>query len=223
MATAVTNDGFQIVYPRPGQDSRYGIRAYCCECTASETIHVHSITQVHVVELTNKKFRDRGWEIGKSRKRDTCPQCQAQRRKSAPQVKLVVVPKQIEPPMQNTITPSKAEPPREMTREDRRVILLKLNETYIDERTGYDKSWSDKRVATDLGVPQAWVAKLRDENFGPENSNEEAREAVAAIEPLKAEATKLKKDIEALTEVYANFHRRLQDVEKSVARIQKQF
>ncbi len=226
MGLSLTGDGFQIIYPKPGPDGRPGrggVRIYCSDCTASETIYVHNVSQANVGELTMKKFRDRGWEIGKNRKRDVCPACQVLRRKSAPQPKLVVVPPVIEMSMQHTITPLKAEAPREMTREDRRVILLKLNETYIDERIGYDKEWSDKRVAADLGVPQAWVAKLRDENFGPENSNEEARQAVAALDALKSEGVKLKKDLDTLVQVYGDFHRRLQDAEKTVARIQKQF
>lgn len=226
MSLHLTYDGFQIISPRPGPDGRTGrggVRIYCCECTASETIYANSAAAAQVGQLTTKKFRERGWEIGKNRKRDVCPACQAARRKAAPQTKLVVVQTPVETPMQNTITPLKAEPPREMTREDRRVILLKLNETYVDERTGYDKGWSDKRVAEDLGVPQAWVAKLRDENFGPENSNEEARQAVAQFDTLMVEHTKIAKDVASLTQVFATQQRRIEDLQKIINRIQKQF
>lgn len=226
MALSLTYDGFHIIHPKPGPDGRAGrggVRIYCCDCNASETIYVRNETQAQVPQFTMKKFRDRGWEIGKNRKRDVCPACQVARRKAAPQPKLVIVQTPVEIPMQNTITPLKAEPPREMTREDRRVILLKLNETYVDERTGYDKGWSDKRVAEDLGVPQAWVAKLRDENFGPENSNEEARQAVAQFDTLMVEHTKIAKDVASLTQVFATQQRRIEDLQKIINRIQKQF
>jgi len=59
-------------------------------------------------------------------------------------------------------------PPREITREERRLIIGKLEEVYIDEKRGYSGGWHDERVAKEMGVPRAWVAMLRDENFGPQ-------------------------------------------------------
>ena len=72
-----------------------------------------------------------------------------------------------------------AEPPRQMQREDRRIIISKLDEVYIDESVGYSGDWSDERVAEDLGVPRAWVSTIREENFGPEVSEDDA--AIGAL------------------------------------------
>ncbi len=49
------------------------------------------------------------------------------------------------------------EPPAELTRENRRIILAKLEEVYVDEKTGYSPGWTDAKLALDLGVPRAWV------------------------------------------------------------------
>lgn len=81
----------------------------------------------------------------------------------------------------------KADPPRQMSRDDRRVIFAKLNDVYIDESKGYDGGWSDQRVAKDLGVPLAWVKEIRQENFGLESSNEDARAVVKEAKDLLAE------------------------------------
>jgi hypothetical protein len=65
---------------------------------------------------------------------------------------------------------------RVMTRDDRRIIFEKLNEVYVNDKVGYDKGWTDERVATDLGIPRAWVRLIREENFGDEVGNEEIRQ-----------------------------------------------
>lgn len=77
-----------------------------------------------------------------------------------------------------------AEAPRVMGKEDRRIIFGKLDEVYVDEKTGYDKGWSDERVAKDLGVPRAWVSDVRDEFYGPAKS-EYAELFVAKLEAVK--------------------------------------
>lgn len=82
------------------------------------------------------------------------------------------------------------EPPREMSREDRRLVFAKIDEHYLDN--SYEKDWNDRRVATDLGVPLAWVQDIRDVNFGPEGLSTEqlqvVQEAKALVDKLKIEA-----------------------------------
>jgi hypothetical protein len=73
---------------------------------------------------------------------------------------------------------------REMTRDERRLIFAKLDNVFLDEKRGYDDGWTDHRVAEDLGVPKAWVAQIRDENFGPENRNEAATALIADVAEL---------------------------------------
>lgn len=117
------------------------------------------------------------------------------------------------------------EPPREMSRDDRRVIFAKLNEVYIDESKGYDNGWSDHRVAVDLGVPRAWVASVREEMFGPDKSNAEARQLVQDGRALKDEmqgwaaaqmraVTVLGDDLKAFIVRIEEFGRKINSVEK---------
>ncbi len=40
---------------------------------------------------------------------------------------------------------------------DRRPIILKLEEVYGSEETGYRAKWNDDRVATDLNMDKRWV------------------------------------------------------------------
>lgn len=55
----------------------------------------------------------------------------------------------------------KAEAPPAMTRDDKRIINLKLHEVYINETIGYDADWTDHRVAESLGIPRALVSQVR--------------------------------------------------------------
>lgn len=72
-----------------------------------------------------------------------------------------------------TATPvTAAEAPKEMTRDDRRIVFAKLNDVYLGEHEGYSAGWTDAKVADDLGVPRAWIATIREENFGPVRENE---------------------------------------------------
>lgn len=116
-----------------------------------------------------RRFSAKGWDLSKGRRdRDVCPKCSAI--KPIGEVKTMQTPNL-------TVVPAneKAEKPIEMSREDKRVIFAKLNEVYVDERIGYGDGWGDGRVSQDLGVPLAWVRLVREENFGPDASNDEIR------------------------------------------------
>ena len=71
-------------------------------------------------------------------------------------------------PTPTTPNINRAAPPPTMSLADRRLIIDKLGEVYVDEKVGYSSGWSDRKVGVDLGVPPAWVAEIRTQNFGPE-------------------------------------------------------
>ncbi|TCR01082.1 hypothetical protein [Neorhizobium sp. JUb45] len=104
-------------------------------------------------------FQNKGWSVGSSARKDFCPlhARPAQRKATKNMTNAVANPA----PM--------AEPPRECTREDRRIIMEKLDEVY--GKDAYKTPWTDTAVAKDLGVPRDWVTKTRDEFFGPAGSN----------------------------------------------------
>ena len=107
-----------------------------------------------------------------------------------------------------------------MTREHRRVVFLKLEEVYLDEKAGYSAGWTDARVATDLGVPRAWVSKIRDENFGP-GTSEEIETALAAAKKLDADISAFRKDVAALIARDVEIQKRADTVERMFRRIEQ--
>jgi hypothetical protein len=103
---------------------------------------------------------------------------------------------------------------RPMTREDKHIVFAKLSEVYIDDKVGYGRGWTDEKVATDLGVPRAWVRLIREEFFGDEVGNEEIREQVAEAQAALVGMRKLEPDMRRLLSL-------ADKVEKSLAEIQK--
>jgi hypothetical protein len=57
--------------------------------------------------------------------------------------------------------------PRSPSRDDKRLIMLELQEVYIGEDKGYEPGHSDETVAKKLNVPRKWVEDIREEFFGP--------------------------------------------------------
>jgi hypothetical protein len=133
----------------------------------------------------------RGWLIGRSAKKDRCPDhahpTRQQPQENAMAADTKIVP--INPPVPGAST----KPPREMTRDDRRIIFAKLEDVYVDESTGYSKGWNDNAVALDLGVPRAWVELIREENFGPQKTEQSAEilEIMGRIDALDEQAAEL--------------------------------
>jgi len=169
----------------------HGPRQSACEITCSvcgETDHVIIRGDKRLPpDVVAKKFQQAGWTVGHGPAGDRCPACAARAPKPKPQLAIV---KQ-EPPM----AAPKAEPPREMTRDDRRLIFAKLEETYLDEATGYAPGWSDAKLADDLGVARAWVERIRDENFGPHGEPAEHREILDRIAAVTAAVDALERKI----------------------------
>lgn len=104
----------------------------------------------------------------------------------------------------------KAVPPREMSRDDRRLIFAKLDEIYVSETEGYAPGWTDEKVASDLGIPRAWVETIRDENFGPLKDNAETRKLLAEVEELV-------KQVKGVETKAADLLRKAHEIRKAVA------
>jgi hypothetical protein len=65
-----------------------------------------------------------------------------------------------------------AVPRTTITPQERRIIFSKLDEVY-DVRAGYESTWTDFRLAEHLHVPLSFVRQVREEMFGPLQSNPE--------------------------------------------------
>lgn len=180
-------------------------RLQCSACPEGESLGHTNIGEERATHVVPQTFARRGWIVGRTPERDLCPACA---HASGP------IPMKPEPsPMvSNTVTPMRsaapaapaaqakpeaagALPPREMSRDERRIINAKIDEVYVDEAHGYTIGWNDDRVAADLGVPRAWIAKMRDENFGPDH-NVEVTKARGEADRLTAEMAALRVHLE---------------------------
>lgn len=139
-----------------------------------------------------KFFSGRGWLVGRNPRKDRCPDhAKPQRQPKEEPPQMAADPKVVILAAPDPGASDK--PPREMGRDDRRLIFAKLEEVYIDEKTGYSTGWNDEAVAKDMAVPRAWVALIREENFGPQKA-EQSAEIIAInerIATLETEANDL--------------------------------
>lgn len=179
-------------------------RLECSVCREGESLGHTNIGEERAADVVPQTFARRGWTVGKTPDRDICPACTRAGRPS--HVPTGAVPMANPNPSPLRAVPSgmspastpdkvKAEPPREMTRDERRIINAKLDEVYVDEAHGYSIGWNDDRVAADLGIARAWVAKMRDENFGPDH-NIEVTKARGEVDRLTLEMGAASEQIE---------------------------
>lgn len=173
----MSSRGFVELSQRHGNYYRTVAQVACRECGVTESIGIKTGGGLMPPNVIQQKFEQKGWSIGANPKWDTCPSC-------AKKEKVVTL------KVYNEVAKEIDSKPREMSRDDRRVIFAKLDEVYLDEQRGYERGWSDQKVATDLGVPRKWVEIIRQENFGAIGSNEDMSEYLAQAESLVKEARK---------------------------------
>jgi hypothetical protein len=144
------------------------VRAYriTCTCGASCFYALKRGVQRRPPESISQHFRGYGWQVGTTERKDRCPECLKRLAQPSEETKTMTTPAN---GAAATSAAPKADPPREMTFTERRIILTQLGEVYGS--AAYLPGWTDKRVATELKYPPAWVRQLREENFGPEGSN----------------------------------------------------
>lgn len=194
MANPTSNDFDHV----RGDRGRVRLVIACAECGHTDRVSISGGASSLPQHTAESNFRNRGWKIGRDRRHDICPHCQQERRARRTGARVE------EPAMPITDLPAPAskpaaDPPREMSFDERRLIFARLNEVYLDQHRGYDRGWSDAKVADDLGVPLAWVTTIRSENFGHEGSNEDARsiidEAQVAVSMINEAATDFEKHV----------------------------
>src|SRR3974390_2318891 len=121
--------------------------------------------------MAARKFEKTQWLVDLRHGKHVCPVCL---QKAA----LALNDKPTLKVMEQAMDDNKVVPiaPKTMNRDDRRIIFEKINEVYINEREGYAAPWTDDKVAKDLGSPRSWVTQVREEMFGPAQSNAEIDE-----------------------------------------------
>jgi hypothetical protein len=212
--------GFVELSERYGTHYRTVAQVACRECGVTSSIGIKSSGGLIPPDQIRKKFEQKGWSIGANPKWDCCPECT--RKQKAVILKVV-----------NSAAKEFDSKPREMSRDDRRVIFAKLDEVYLDEQRGYERGWSDNKVATDLGVPRKWVEVIRSENFGALGANEDMSEYLTQAESLLKdaraaldEARKAREAVEAILRNPAfltlnNISDRISKVDRLAAEVRK--
>lgn len=144
----------------------------CAECGTVEFTGRSSNGGNHLPpDAISKFFRNKGWRIGSTHRKDLCPACAMPVRRTVTKERTMPHDtKVIE--IKPKVTGVSELPPREMTREDRRIIFAQLEEVYVDEATGYTTDWNDERVSKHLNCPRKWIETIREENFGPAHAPE---------------------------------------------------
>lgn len=166
-------------------------RLTCSACGVTGNCGNQDIGAKSAKQLIAQKFERKGWTVGRRPDDDLCPSCTAlAERRSA---KLVLVSK--EDPMPEPVKLKAAEAPRQPTREEKRICMEFIRERYDEKSERYLDGWTDHKIATDLNVPRAWVAEIRDEWFGAEGGN-------AEIDKLLAETDKLRFQLKDTEERY---------------------
>lgn len=178
------------------------------ECSKCEGIEYLTQTgsKRNPPDFIERYFRNKGWRVGNGPRADVCPACQ----KKKPDLKVV------------SMEPAKAESPREMSREDRRIIFAKIDELYLDDKSGYQAPWTDAAVARDLGVPRSWVSTVRDELFGPEGSNPEFDAFLEQAAPIIAETKNLFRAAAKQLEEARALEGKIAELERIGRRIEKE-
>ena len=153
-----------------------------------------------------RKIEAQGWALVKGRLR--CKTCEGKRKAMNAAVK------KPEP-----VAAAKVEAPREPTPKQKREIIGVLEVVYDDTRKRYKDGESDKSVAEAIGggILWGWVARIRDDLFGPDTRNQELeaiRKAVAEIEKDIA-ASKSKSDA-AIASLEAKVSAITRDLERAI-------
>lgn len=186
--TPGARDLFDMLRAGGGDRSRvYRIACARCGAHADASANGPSLPPEAIANL----FRARGWGVSLRRRADhLCADCAGKSARHRGDTATMIRTgdsrgkNESAPPP----APARADPPPMPTREDKRIIFAKLEEVYLDESRGYSDGWTDHKVAGDLNVPRAWVAMVRDDNFGPDRTGEELRALTAEIAAALAEA-----------------------------------
>lgn len=158
-------------------------RVICDECQRAETVTCDYARKAGGKWAPNegqilRKMSGQKWELVKGQM--FCPTCNAKRKSTATTNK-TEQPKKVE---QMADTKEKL---REPTLEQRREIISLLVDVYDAAAKGYKPGESDKTVADAVGggVLWGWVAKLREDNFGPDTRSEEVESLRKAVSDLE--------------------------------------
>lgn len=200
-----------MIEPMISENGQSRARCVCDECGAVQVIAVHferhrggaSVRRVNE-GAANRKLVNLSWDV---RRGTVCPDCVA--RKKAP-----AAPETTPEPTKDTEAMEAVKEPalREPTPKQKREIIGLLEVVYDDAAKRFKDGESDKTVADAIGggVLFGWVARIREELFGPDTRNQE-------VEALRKDLGKLADDIQAHQAELRDAREAVKVVEKKVS------
>lgn len=164
VAATLAREGMSMVKAPMGRFA-YDIR--CSGCNATDH---WSFGTVLAAETVVAKARRNGWETGK---RPVCADCRS-KAKERKDVGTMELKEAAAKGAAAAVAASDA------AKRAKRMVFMALEDYYDDGKRAYKPGWSDERIAKELGLSEATVANIRDENYGPAGEPPE-------IEKLRAE------------------------------------
>ncbi|MGS5046041.1 MULTISPECIES: hypothetical protein [unclassified Mameliella] len=165
------------ILSKPKQGGRHhSAEVVCDQCGTTETVVCDYAREAGGswapnMGQINKKITQNGWAILK--KKHSCPKCEKER-------KAVLV---TETAVKTKPQETQAAP--EPTKAQKREIMLALEDYYDTETERYKSGNTDQVLADLCGVMPGFVAKIREEFFGPDGGNEDIEALTARIEDLR--------------------------------------
>jgi hypothetical protein len=159
-------------------------KCFCSKCGRTTTFRcAHTFNpkkasdiKVKVSEALPKAMAD-GWSFKYGN--PLCPICEKERKDAQ---KPREEPQMSKEPTVIVVPPPPAPPLRQPTRDQKRLIVAALEESYDTKNQRYKGTETDKGIADMLadGIMSGWVAAVREDMFGPDG-NEEMTDLAAEI------------------------------------------
>lgn len=197
-----SNRTFHVVSERDPDSGaqRSVVRLQCSKCNRTKSIVAPMRDNGVAPELVMRKFTQAGWSVGHNDTHDVCNEHSAAKERRQPD--LIV------------------EPVREMKLPDKRRIIERLSDTYIDERRGYAPGWSDHKLSVELNLPRKWVETTREENFGPVKTTEARDAFIAESERLIGDLRSFISEARSFDELWSEQRKRLDELLGRCAKIE---
>lgn len=131
------------------------------KCNQEQRTRAADKPSVNMAQAVTKLTAD-GWTYIKKTLR--CPQCEAKRKEPA----------MAREPATITLAPPPVAPMRQPTRDQKRLIVAMLEDTYDTQKQRYKGTETDKNIAEALadGIMPGWVSAIREDMFGPDGNEE---------------------------------------------------
>ena len=176
-----TFNGIRDVTLRVEGSPRRAQEIECCHegCTATLSIPVNDTRKPP--DVIFNMARRKGWDINEGKRSFHCPEHRKEKKVTTKEPEV-----------------------RQPSKEQRRLIFREIDENYTGR--AYVSGVTDKVIGEKLKMPWAWVASVREENFGPAGLDPELQRAITTVDELEARVKQME------TEALAAFESSVREI-----------